>query len=379
MNILYPENCKTFSSGSTYYWGSLFGSSDALALIEFAKTQQQVVLYVAKDITHYVQIKRALNFYNSSLKVLGFSNWEVLAFDHFSPHPDIVSSRLETLSQLTTLKAGIVITTLESLSQRLCPTDYIDKYSFSLNAGEILEIESFVNKLLKIGYRRVSTVMEQGEFNIKGALIDLYAMGAKSPYRIDLFDNEIDSIRTFKASTQRSIEVINHINLLPAREFSADSESISIFKKNYLYEFGNTDGFIYKEVSEGRFPGGIEFYLPLFFNKTNTLLDYLDTEPIIVYQKGFVEAAQFHSVELLDRFEHCKLSLKRLPLPINKVFLNVEELSKILQDKMKIQTQSHKSNKKESINFSVSIVASSENSISNKKSTQKINPISREF
>ena len=159
MNILYPENYKTFSSGSTCYWGSLFGSSEALALIEFTKTQQQVVLYVAKDISHYVQIQRALNFYNSSSKILGFSNWEVLAFDHFSPHPDIVSSRLKTLSQLATLKAGIVITTLESLLQRLCPTDYIDKYSFSLNAGETLEIEPFSNKLLKIGYRRVSTVI----------------------------------------------------------------------------------------------------------------------------------------------------------------------------------------------------------------------------
>jgi len=331
MNILYPENYKTFSSGAISYWGSLFGSSEALALIEFAKTQQQVVLYVAKDIKHYVQIQRALNFYNSSLKILGFSNWEVLAFDHFSPHPDIVSSRLETLSQLATLKAGIVITTLESLSQRLCPTDYIDKYSFSLSAGETLEIEPFVNKLLKIGYRRVSTVMEQGEFNIKGALIDLYPMGAKSPFRIDLFDNEIDSIRTFKASTQRSIDVINHINLLPAREFASDSESISIIKKNYQSEFGNTDGFIYEEVSEGRFPGGIEFYLPLFFNETNTLLDNLDTQAIIVYQKGFIEANQLHGDELLDRFEHCKLSLQRLPLPINKVFLNVEELFKLLK------------------------------------------------
>ena len=379
MNILYPENYKTFSSGSTSYWGSLFGSSEALALIEFAKTQQQVVLYVAKDITHYVQIQRALNFYNSSLKILGFSNWEVLAFDHFSPHPDIVSSRLKTLSQLATLKTGIVITTLESLLQRLCPTDYIDKYSFSLKAGETLEIEPFVNKLLKIGYRRVSTVMEQGEFNIKGALIDLYPMGAKSPYRIDLFDNEIDSIRTFKASTQRSIEVINHINLLPAREFASDSESISIFKKNYLSEFGNTDGFIYKEVSEGRFPGGIEFYLPLFFNKTNTLLDYLDTEPIIVYQKGFVETTQLHSVELLDRFEHCKLSLQRLPLPINKVFLNVEELSKILQDIKKIQTQTPKSNKKESINFSSALLPPLKIQSQIKNPLNKVNKISREF
>ncbi len=331
MNILYPEDRKAFSPGSTYHWGSLFGSSEALALIEFAKTQQQVVLYVAKDIKHYVQIQRALNFYNSSLKILSFSNWEVLAFDHFSPHPDIVSSRLQTLSQLATLKSGIVITTLESLSQRLCPIDYIDKYSFTLNAGEILEIEPFVNKLLKIGYHRVSTVMQQGEFNIKGALIDLYPMGAKSPYRIDLFDNEIDSIRTFETSTQRSIDIIKQIHLLPAREFASDSESISIFKTNYLSEFGNTDGFVYKEVSEGRFPSGIEFYLPLFFNKTNNLIDYLGTQAIIVYQKGFIEAIQLLNDELLDRFKHCKLSLQRQPLPINKVFMNVEELYKLTQ------------------------------------------------
>ena len=356
MNILYPEDRKAFSPGSTYHWGSLFGSSEALALIEFAKTQQQVVLYVAKDIKHYVQIQRALNFYNSSLKILSFSNWEVLAFDHFSPHPDIVSSRLQTLSQLATLKSGIVITTLESLSQRLCPIDYIDKYSFTLNTGETLEIKPFVNKLLKIGYHRVSTVMQQGEFNIKGALIDLYPMGAKSPYRIDLFDNEIDSIRTFETSTQRSIDIIKQIHLLPAREFASDSESISIFKTNYLSEFGNTDGFVYKEVSEGRFPGGIEFYLPLFFNKTNTLIDYLGTQAIIVYQKGFIEAIQLLNDELLDRFEHCKLSLQRQPLPINKVFMNVEELYKLLQKKKKIQTQAPKSNKKESLNFSVALL-----------------------
>ena len=140
MNILYPEGHKDFSPESTNYWGSLFGSSEALALIEFAKTQQQVLLYVAKDIKHYVQIQGALNFYNSSLKILSFSNWEVLAFDHFSPHPDIVSSRLQTLSQLSTLQSGIVITTLESLLQRLCPIDYIDKYSFTLNTGETLDI-----------------------------------------------------------------------------------------------------------------------------------------------------------------------------------------------------------------------------------------------
>ena len=135
MNILYPENYKTFSSGSTCYWGSLFGSSEALALIEFAKTQQKVVLYVAKDITHYVQIQKALNFYNTSLKILGFSNWEVLAFDHFSPHPDIVSSRLKTLSQLATLKTGIY-------------NKYFDKTFKLVGPGKLLQ-KKCVNKAIK--------------------------------------------------------------------------------------------------------------------------------------------------------------------------------------------------------------------------------------
>ncbi|MBT7391075.1 MAG: transcription-repair coupling factor, partial [Gammaproteobacteria bacterium] len=116
MNILYSEEFKPFSSGLKNYWGSLYGSSEALALIEFAESQKQVVLYIAKDITHYDEVRKALNFFNTSLEILDFSSWEVLAFDHFSPHPDIVSSRLETLSKLPSLKSGIVITTLETLS-----------------------------------------------------------------------------------------------------------------------------------------------------------------------------------------------------------------------------------------------------------------------
>ena len=226
MSVFYPEDFKPFSSGLTNHWGSLYGSSEALALLEFAESQKRIVVYIAKDIAHYDEIQKALKFYNSSIEILDFSSWEVLAFDHFSPHPDIVSSRLDTLSKLSTLKSGIVITTLETLSQKLCPTDYIDRYSLSLSVGQTFDIEPFVDRLIKIGYRRVSTVMEQGEFSIKGALIDLYPMGTKYPYRIDLFDNEIDSIRTFKASTQRSIAIINKIKLLPAREFASDSESI---------------------------------------------------------------------------------------------------------------------------------------------------------
>ena len=356
MSILYSEEFKPFSSGLKNYWGSLFGSSEALALIEFAESQKQVVLYIAKDISHYDEVRKALNFFNTSLEILDFSSWEVLAFDHFSPHPDIVSTRLETLSKLPSLKSGIVITTLETLSQRLCPKNYIEIYSLHLKTKQNLEIEPFSENLIKIGYRRVTTVMEQGEFCVKGALIDLYPMGTKNPYRIDLFDNEIDSIRSFDSSSQRSIEIVKEIKLLPAREFATDTDSISVFKDNYLSEFGNTDGFIYSEVSEGRYPGGIEFYLPLFFKKTETLFDYISGEPVIVYQKGLAEAMALQAKELLERFEYCKGSLERLPLEINKVFLSTEIFFKKLSDKKQIQIQSSKIEKKEGLNFPSSIL-----------------------
>ena len=357
MSIVYPQESGSFSSDlKKNYWGSLFGSSEALALTEFAESNKGVVLYIARDIAHHDEIKKALLFFKKSIKILDFSSWEVLAFDHFSPHPDIVSSRIHTLSKLSSIETAIVVTTVETLSQRLCPKDYINKYSLNLKTRQNLEIDSFTESLIKIGYRRVTTVMEPGEFSLKGALIDLYPMGAAIPYRIDLFDNEIDSIRSFDPSTQRSIDVIEEVYLLPAREFASDNQSINIFKKNYLSEFGSTDGFIYTEVSEGRYPGGIEFYLPLFFDRTDTLFDYIPNISSIVYQKGLGELLKTQSNELLERFEYCQNSLERLPLPINKVFLDSSDFFSALNDKKQIQIQTSKIQQNTGLNFSSSIL-----------------------
>ena len=357
MSIVYPQESGSFSSDlKKNYWGSLFGSSEALALTEFAESNKGVVLYIARDIAHHDEIKKALLFFKKSIKILDFSSWEVLAFDHFSPHPDIVSSRIHTLSKLSSIETAIVVTTVETLSQRLCPKDYINKYSLNLKTRQDLEIDSFTESLIKIGYRRVTTVMEPGEFSLKGALIDLYPMGAANPYRIDLFDNEIDSIRSFDPSTQRSIDVIEEVYLLPAREFASDNQSINIFKKNYLSEFGSTDGFIYTEVSEGRYPGGIEFYLPLFFDRTDTLFDYIPNISSIVYQKGLGELLKTQSNELLERFEYCQNSLERLPLPINKVFLDSSDFFSALNDKKQIQIQTSKIQQNTGLNFSSSIL-----------------------
>jgi transcription-repair coupling factor (superfamily II helicase) len=140
---------------------------------------------VADNISHFDQWIKSLNFYSDDLPILRFDNWEVLPFDHFSPHPDITSSRLDTLAKLPSLKQGIVVTTLESLSQQLCPLEFVAQYSLCLKIGDVLEIQTFSQRLLKIGYHRVTTVREHGEFSIKGSLIDIYPMGSKHPYRVD--------------------------------------------------------------------------------------------------------------------------------------------------------------------------------------------------
>ncbi len=326
MPQLYLQDSAPFQSGQKIYWGSLYGSAQALALIEFAKIQNEIVLVIADNITHFDHLVKSLNFYNDGLDILKFDNWEVLAFDHFSPHPDITSSRLSTLSKLPSLTKGIVVTTLESLSQQLCPLEFIQKYSFDLHTGDKLNIQTFADRLIKIGYNRVTTVMEHGEFTIKGSLIDLYPMGAKSPYRIDLFDQEIDSIRKFDASTQRSINEADHLSLLPAREFSTDPESIEIFKANYLKIFNNTEDFIFTEVSESRLPNGIEFYLSLFFNHTNTLFDYLPDNTIIATHLGFSALVDSAYDEINNRHQQATTNLDRVPLPIDQVFLNKDQL-----------------------------------------------------
>jgi transcription-repair coupling factor (superfamily II helicase) len=312
-------------------WGSLHGSSDALSLVEFTEQEDKVVLLIASDIVHFNALYQSLSFYNNTLEVLKFDNWEVLAYDYFSPHPGITSNRLSTLSKLKNLKKGIVITTLESLFFQLCPLDFVEKYSFNIKVGDKLEIVSFSERLIKIGYNRVTTVRERGEFNIRGSLIDVYPMGSKTPFRLDLFDLEVESIRIFDPSTQRSETQIERILLLPAREFATDPISLELFKTNYQNHFSTQTGFIIDEVNHGRLPGGIEFYLPLFFNQTHTLFDYLPAETVLAYEQGFANrvVSEFDNINL--RFEQAKNNLERAPLAVSRVFLSKEKLFSLVK------------------------------------------------
>ena len=381
MQCLYPHGITPITnlkSEQKFYWGSLYGSAQALALIEFAKTQNNVILVVANDISHFDQLFKSLHFYNTGLDILRFDSWEVLAFDHFSPHPDITSSRLNTLSRLPNLKRGIVVTTLESLIKQLCPLAFSKAYS--LKVGDTLELQAFSQRLLKIGYNRVMKVMEHGEFSVKGSLIDIYPMGAKLPCRLDLFDQEIESIRPFDISTQRSTETKQEIFLLPAREFATDQNSIEIFKKNYQKTFDNTSGFIFDEVSESRLPSGIEFYLSLFFTHTNTLLDYLPSDSIIATSQGFSSLVESTYDEINSRYQQASDNFDRLPLPIKQVFIEKQQLFSQIKQRQQLLIGSSKHEEKlGNLNFASKLLPSLDINAQNKVPLKKFLVFEKKF
>mgnify|MGYP001584208624 FL=1 len=377
---LYPQGTTPFSSGQKFHWGALYGSAQALALIEFAKTQDDVVLVVANDITHFEQLFKSLCFYNDDLEILKLDNWEVLAFDHFSPHPDITSSRLNTLSKLPNLKRGIVIVTLESLVQRLCPIAFSEGYSFNLKVGDTLEIQAFTQRLLKIGYNRVTKVMAHGEFSVKGALIDIYPMGANTPFRLDLFDQEIDSIRAFDVTTQRSVEVVQAVSLLPAREFATDQNSIEIFQQNYQKTFGDTEGFVFDEVTNARLPSGIEFYLPLFFTQTNTLFDYLPSTSIVASSEGLNAFVDSVYNEISSRHQQASENLDRLPLPIAQVFIEKQQLFSQIKQRQQVVIGSSKQEEKPGrLNFDTQLLPPLNINAQNKAPLKKFLAFEKKF
>src|SRR5699024_2901799 len=192
-------------------------------------------------------------------------DWETLPYDTFSPHQDIISERLATLYQLPRLSQGVLIIPITTLMLRLPPRQYLETHSLMITTGDHLHIETWRKQLERGGYRCVSQVVEHGEFAVRGSIIDLFPMGSKIPYRIDLFDNEVDSLRSFDPETQRSWQPVEQIQLLPAREFPLSEEATSQFRKNYRSFFaGNPQrSLIYSEVSEGNPPPGIEYYMPL--------------------------------------------------------------------------------------------------------------------
>lgn len=321
--------------GDRQRFGNLHGSSIALVVSRLAENSDGPVLVITHDNLTANRLEQALKFFSPELDILNFPDWETLPYDNFSPHQDIVSERLWTLSRLPTLKRGMLIVPITTLHQRLSPRSYVEGNSFVFNRGDVINLEEMRQRLTRCGYRNVAEVMEHGEFAVRGSIIDLFPAGSELPYRIDLFDEEIDSIRTFDPETQRSAEIVNKIDLLPAREFPLTEEAIKHFRQTWREKFSGGDLVhcpIYQDVSQGFSPAGVEYYLPLFFEQTQTLLDYLPGNTNVIRIENVHQNAKNFWKEVNERYEQVRYDVTRPVLPPNEIYLPVDALFGLLND-----------------------------------------------
>ena len=276
-----------------------------------------------------------------SIEVLSFPDWETLPYDVFSPLPELVSQRLSTLHRLRGLRRGVIVVPVATLMQRLLPAEFLDAHSLLLNIGDDLDLDAFRRRLEGAGYQCVSQVMTHGEFAVRGSLIDLFPMGSDTPYRIDLLDREIDSIRTFDPETQRTEQKIDRISLLPAREFPLDEVAIARFRAAYRehIEGDPQRSLIYRGVSEGQPPGGIEYYLPLFFDQTASLFDYIPADSLVVYDRRLGDEVQHHFDSIAERHEQRRYDLERPLLPPSMLYLNPDELLSKVADYRRVEIE----------------------------------------
>lgn len=308
--------------------GPFAGSADARCIAELA-TRERFLLVVTADTSSALALERELPFFlDEPLEILAFPDWETLPYDNFSPHQDIISERLNTLHRLPGMTCGILIVPVPTLMHRLAPTEYIAGSSLVLQAGQTLDIETFRRNLQRNGYLNVETVYEHGEFALRGSLFDIYPMGSELPYRIDLLDDEVDTLRTFDPESQRTIDKVDAINLLPAREYPLDRAAVGRFQLNWYDSFDVDHDLCptYVEVSAGRSPSGCEYFLPLFFERCATLFDYLPENVAIIATGDHHGAAQHFWNEVETRFEEYGIDPRRPLLPPRQCFAPVEEL-----------------------------------------------------
>ncbi|MFB2538325.1 MULTISPECIES: transcription-repair coupling factor [unclassified Acinetobacter] len=291
--------------GERRWLGNLQGSAASLILAEIQQQQPQLMLVIANHSNHLAQLEAELHFYGIEPQV--FPDWETLPYDRLSPHQDIISERLALLSNLP--KTGVILITAATLAQRVAPASWLLGQHFNIKQGEKFDVKQQREKLITAGYRLVDTVFEHGEFAIRGSLMDIFASGQNQPVRIDLFDDEVESLRFFDPETQRTTEKIQEFKILSAKEFPLH-ESRSVFRDRYGEVFANANpkrNPIYQDVMDGIASTGLEYYFPLFFSpeqmQQSSFLDYLPLDSLIIHKPSLNEHIQHFWQEVERRYD----------------------------------------------------------------------------
>jgi transcription-repair coupling factor (superfamily II helicase) len=314
-------------------WGKLYGAAAALAISEAGVRATAPLLVITPDSRAAETLADEIRFFaGGALPVHVFPDLETLPYDSFSAHPDITSARLAALAELPRARRGVWLVAIDTLLQRLAPRSYIDAYSLKIHVGETLDLEALRAQLALAGYSAVTQVVAHGEFAVRGSLIDVFPMGSDTPFRIDMLDRDVDSIRRFDPDTQRSLDKLERIQLLPARETPLNPDAIREFRRRYRLRFSGdlSEQTIYRDVSQGLAPGGIEYFLPLFFERTSQLFEYLPPHSIVIDVGEASDAAEALWQGIAERHEQLRHDRHRPILDPAEVYLTPAEFREVI-------------------------------------------------
>lgn len=310
-------------SGDMLSWGNIQGTHLAHAIATSASQYSGLTVVVANNSSDSQRLTEEIRYFFGG-EVFNLPDWETLPYDYFSPHQDIISERLSTLVKLPQAKNSVLVIPALSLQLKLPPVNYILGHSFTVKVGDTLDLDQLKLNLVSAGYQAVDSVFEHGEFCIRGAILDIFPMGSDQPFRIELFDDEVDSIRWFNAETQRSTETTESIQLLPAKEVPLDKSGIRTFKHRWFdfFECDPKESPLYTDVTKQIAPGGIEYYLPLFFEETATLFDYLPQSCQLIFNQDLEKGLQHNWKDIEHRYEERRHDIRHPVLPPNEIYLN---------------------------------------------------------
>lgn len=305
---------------------SFSASIDALAMAQLARPGHLLTIITASPLEAQ-RLVEEIAWFAPQLRAHLLPDWETLPYDHFSPHQDLVSERLATLHAVSRNECDVLITAASTAISRLAPPSFLAGHTFFMKKGERLDIDKLRAQLTLAGYQHVTQVVAAGEYSVRGGLIDLFPMGTPLPYRIELFDDEIDTLRSFDVDSQRTLYPVPEIRLLPAREFPAGDAGRTIFRQRFRENFEGDASRIslYKDVSNGILPAGIEYYLPLFFDATATLFDYLPAEAQLILHGDVAGAIAEFWIDTAGRYKMLGGDRSRPVLPPQQLFLRDEE------------------------------------------------------
>ncbi len=309
-------------------WGRLYGAAAALCLAEAAAKASGPLIVVTHNSRDAQTLSDEVAFFaGGQLPVRVFPDLETLPYDGFSAHPDITSARLATLAELPRARRGIWLVAVDTLLQRLAPRSYVEAYSLKVHVGETLDLNDLRTRLTLAGYAAVTQVVAHGEFALRGSLIDVFPMGSDSPYRIDLLDQDVETIRHFYPDTQRSGDKLDRIQLLPARETPLNPDAVREFRRRYRLRFPGdlSEQGIYRDVSAGQAPGGVEFFLPLFFERTSHLFEYLPPSSVVVDMNDAGASADSLWNGIVDRHDQLRHDRHRPILDPAELYLAPDE------------------------------------------------------